>query len=259
MVEETVTIKLLPEFVEVDVDFLFRNEGEAQTVSMSFPDQSSNEDLAPALKAFRSSVDGRRVRVQRRYSKAAEMVLWTKRVAFGKKQNRRVRVSYQCSYTIDNTGYHFVNYIFTTGASWMGSIGKCTINLDWQRKPAMCSKPEIVLDYRAKSNGWRYSGTARRTITLRDYEPHDDLQLRLYPGFWNFRINGVPISQQVAGGEHDIVRGKGHDPLVSLQSLPQFFGGIVGGHWADWGINGRQNSEARSESRIRPCCSKASP
>ncbi|HVT10833.1 MAG TPA: hypothetical protein VHE55_01090 [Fimbriimonadaceae bacterium] len=148
MVSEVVRVTIHRQTADVVCDFVFRNAGSACDVRMGFPDYSGNRMPGDANKSvfmsFKSTVDGKRVDTTLEPAKAPEdadfnakgwnSAFQVKSVHFGKGQTRRVRDSYQVR--LGTVAIHgevpgkgepaerIFSYIFSTGGSWHGSIGR---------------------------------------------------------------------------------------------------------------------------------------
>jgi hypothetical protein len=99
MVSEDIRIWLDDEKSRVQVDFVFKNHGPRQTVTMGFPDQGDNVAL-PTMEKVWSIVDGvKSIFTFRDRTKRTEddpnpdvvEGVWTKRVPFAKGESKRVR------------------------------------------------------------------------------------------------------------------------------------------------------------------------
>jgi hypothetical protein len=180
MVSETVKARIAPERVEVDCEFLMKNEGAADTVLVGFPDgaigpyRGGGEEYE--IERFRSWVDGKEV-VCRRLPDADGIhslvgSWWTKRVVFPAGALRRIRNSYAVApawhpvapeaETDSIAGHRYFRYILWTGASWKGTIGSASITatvsgipLEWVT--GTCPQ--------AQRNGCTFRWT------MRDFEP----------------------------------------------------------------------------------------
>jgi hypothetical protein len=226
MESENIHIGLGDTRAQVDVTFVFKNYGRAQSVQMGFPEEySENADLA--LENFRTWVDGVRVRarrVVRSYEPPNERTAhWVKTVHFGAGQTRRVRVSYQAWYSGDVSGRSWFTYILKTGGTWRGTIGECRITVDWT-KMNRGSRPEFELrDGQGREVEWKPIGFRRRQAVLRDFSPKEDLWLSMVEGFWSFSIDGNRVSNKDFGDAY-VVLGEPSDPLIRVTRLGSFFG-----------------------------------
>jgi len=137
LVREKVHARLTWEGAKVRCEFVFRNEGPATTVKMGFPERASGDvrpTEEPALKNFRSWVDGREVRtrfVVEKPVRELEYSAWhVKEVSFAANQERKVVNEYAAPLGEDSMGGRFFTYILTTGSSWKGKIGAAEIIVD---------------------------------------------------------------------------------------------------------------------------------
>src|ERR1044072_1280107 len=228
---------------EVDVTFVFRNEGPATTVTMAFPEEYQSR-MGASLDRFRTWVDGVRTTASRKITKKTDnedfdsegRAVWLKRVTFRRGQQRRVRVAYDGSYYGNTSGDLGLQYILKSGASWKGSIGECKITVDYTKLRKM-SHPFFELT----AAKWTTLRRGVSSATLINYEPREDLYVDLIPGYWNFAINGIALNPRKARGFSGTpyTAGKPSDPRIRTDSVDQFFGGWVKDHnadlvWRDW-------------------------
>lgn len=168
MVSERVVIDGRRLSFRTTADFVFRNHGRAQWVSMGFPDFSGG-DVARGLKDpstlenFRTWVDGRRVRARfyrvssRAYGES--LGLWTKRVWFGAGQTRRVRVRYfSGSGGGSSNGDQWVSYNFT-GGNWRGKVRESVLEVRFPAEGHYAFKTDDVT--------FKSSDKDRPTVTRR--------------------------------------------------------------------------------------------
>lgn len=233
MVSEDLKIQLHKTVApKVSVDFVFRNEGPATTVTMAFPEDYQMRE-GKSLGAFRTWVDGKVAKAVRKivkkgppqsdpdYGDALGKAVWLKDVAFAANQTRRIRVTYDAYYSGNTIGDLSLQYTLTTGASWKGPIGACKITVDWSALRTI-SAPFFELP----GAQWQYSGDKEMTTTLRNWEPNNELKLALVPGFWNFTVNGNPIDPVESHWDllPPYVAGNPADPMVASESIGAFFG-----------------------------------
>jgi hypothetical protein len=146
MVSETVKARVGPDLVRVDCQFVFKNDGPADTVLIGFPDGASGPYMGGGeeyeIESFRSWVDEVEVECQRVPDadgvRAAVGSWWTKRVVFPVGAVRRIRNRYEVSPSWHPMGlgaedsdstdaYRAFRYVLWTGASWKGTIGTVEI------------------------------------------------------------------------------------------------------------------------------------
>jgi len=145
MVSETVKARVGPGIVEVDCEFVMRNEGATDTVLIGFPDGAMGPYTGGGeeyeIEGFRSWVDGEEAICERLPDADPGHSLvgswWTKRVVFPAGAVRRIRNHYAVSPSwhpmapeteADSiAGHRFFRYILWTGASWKGAIGSASI------------------------------------------------------------------------------------------------------------------------------------
>lgn len=165
----------------VRCEFVFKNEGPAITLQMGFPEigGGSDEDsfAASQMLSFKSWVDGvptatRYVRERKGYG---DYSAWhVKNVHFNPGQTVRVTDEYVTPYH-DQSPQLLFNYILRSGSSWKGKIGKAKITVDTSA---------VTQDFEHCSvwpSGYRHNAH-RYTWVLRDFEPREDICIRLIDG-----------------------------------------------------------------------------
>ncbi len=133
MTAEHVLITMYDDYYTVAAKFWLKNEGKEKTVPIGFP-----EHLGELLD-FCSYVNGKKVDIAK-YSDNSEDLLdydaswYVKQVHFSDGQTNITQITYRSIYGIVNTGFYFgmdgsLPYVYGTGKSWKGSIGKITIDV----------------------------------------------------------------------------------------------------------------------------------
>lgn len=151
MVREKVAMILGPKDYEVNVDFVFTNDGPATSVKMGFPESGSG-DVRQLKKsqmlAFHTWVDGIKtaanwVPVKRNEEDQYE-AHWVKDVKFGKGQTHKIRVSYRSAYggSATNGLRTFVGYHFT-GANWKGKVDESALTVTLRRPGSFVTAGQI--------------------------------------------------------------------------------------------------------------------
>ena len=239
MVSEDIDIDFGKDSAKISVDFVFKNHGPAQTVTMAFPDRGYSIQT-PTIEGIKSWVDGKAVKMAYRdLTKEGEAEwlshgVWVKDVAFAKGSTKRVKVSY----TVPHGGSIMLDkgctYILKTGATWYGPIERTTIDVDW--KSAGLSHPPAFLENRSTeaeqrlsaSDRWRINGT-HGTATYRNFTPDFDVTLHATQGFWNFTLNGGYVPYR-----HSQFRtlGTPDDLLVPVSELGNLFSASDHDKWA---------------------------
>jgi len=231
MVSENIDIRLGDETSRVHVDFVFKNHGGKQTVTMAFPDQGYNSNV-PNIKDFKSWVDGAPTKVAfknltvKEDEEYEQKGVWTKRVLFGAGQTRKVRVTY----TAPNGGSTLkdadCDYILTTGATWFGKIQEARVTVDWSTVKKL--QAPIIWEVRKRgsdwlsspvNSNWRVQGKSA-TGVYKNFIPDFDLSFDMMPGFWNFFINGEPVR---FAGNPKYPMGDPRDILFPVDLLGDFF------------------------------------
>lgn len=249
MEREDVRITMLDEKVKVHATFWFRNRGPARTVRMGFPDETrpDGEMTRGPVYGFRSKVNGRQVRVTHRRLRPGHRPdwdldvyrgAWVKTVRFPRNGTRKVEVWYSADHGYAGEGWAFDTYVFRTGATWRGTIGRIATTVDWSKMRTR-SRPLVRLTGPAKGARWTYPTAHSAHLEVRNVEPKFDLDLTTIGGFWNFRINGRRLEQNL-GLPVDfvgrVVTGPPRDLRISADGLGRIFGRYLenkGGN-TDW-------------------------
>lgn len=137
MDSEHVAITLYDDYYTIDAKFYLTNNGDEQTVEIGFPENINTGHGTFPLSSFETFVDGRKTKAQRFNSIDSgfyDSFWYVKKVHFAKEQTVETRVKYKCDYggTSWNLyfGYsEFLTYVYGTGKSWKGAIGKITVDV----------------------------------------------------------------------------------------------------------------------------------
>ncbi len=138
MTSEHVLITMYDDYYTVDAKFWFKNEGNEKTISIGFPENNLERfDKREEFEDFTTYVDNKKVDVKKYENpeNSLSKLFWhVKQVYFGKGQVRQTRVKYKCNYGIIASGLYFgidgfLYYVYGTGKSWKGSIGKITVDV----------------------------------------------------------------------------------------------------------------------------------
>lgn len=220
MVDEVIHLKIGRDFMTADCRFTFKNEGNAASVRIGFPDHDSDNYLDPKkgiqsiYSSFKSYVDGKPMKTK--LIDASEDMGWqVKTVKFGKGQTRRIRNVYSVELgKLALSGKWSSNreprglcgqYILSTGRSWKGNIGSTKIIVDFEKSSLVKTPIQVqsLLAHDLASNAARWeknrglvmwAGFAppkvqgrRLTFERKNWEPNkdgdDDLFLKfgIYP------------------------------------------------------------------------------
>jgi len=136
MVKETVRVDLYPDYYDVTADFLFKNDGQAVTVTMGFPEGGAGDvDVTPyvdrtAFQNFHTWVDDQEVNATRQATieEDSYQAYWVKAVSFTAGQQRRVRVAYRSKPGDSVATKRFAVYNFT-GGNWKDKVDESTLIL----------------------------------------------------------------------------------------------------------------------------------
>jgi hypothetical protein len=232
MEREDVRITMLDEKVKVHATFWFRNRGAARSVRMGFPDETRlfHDTKRGVLYGFRSTVDGEPVRVARQQVKRghhpgwdvdAYRSAWVKTVRFPRNGARKVEVWYSAHHGYAGSGWAFDTYVFRTGATWRGTIGRIATTVDWSKMRTR-SRPMLTLTAPTRGARWTYPTAHSAHLEVRNVEPKFDLDLTTIDGFWNFRLNGRRLEQNL--GLEKSISGPPQDLRVSAESFGYLFG-----------------------------------
>lgn len=138
MTSEHVFITMYDEYYTVDAKFWFKNEGNEKTISIGFPENNCVRfGKREEFEDFKTYVDDKKVEVKKYLNPENDMfeLSWhVKQVHFDKGQVLQTRVQYKCHYGTSASGLYFGNdgffsYVYGTGKSWKGSIGKITVDI----------------------------------------------------------------------------------------------------------------------------------
>jgi hypothetical protein len=234
MVEEDISIKLLPEFAEVEVDFLFKNHGPATTVTMGFPEEHAVLGDS-GMRKFRSWVDGREVKTRRQMTLVDKEFdhwksVWLKEVEFDEGQTKRVRVTYEGRYGGNTGGQLGLSYVMRTGSTWKSPIERCRISVDWSSWDLGPPIIEFVSErLREGINGTKPSRHSFEA-ELHDFTPDFDLHISFATAFWNFEIDRKRVSTD--GYFRQPVDRR--DPIVYSETVGIFFGAEGEEDWESW-------------------------
>ena len=142
MREEEIIITLQEDYYEVTVNFVFYNEGPEEEVLMAFPVESTyqpfegNKEWA-VVRDFQTFINGNlvtefetRETIERRgeceYDYLTHTIWYIRNVTFPANQITNTTVTYKVPY--NNFGFfYYAGYIYGTGRSWKGPIGKMTV------------------------------------------------------------------------------------------------------------------------------------
>lgn len=252
LVAEDLRILLGDDVSRVKVTFTFKNKGEATNVTMAFPEQGRGDVSEPSIERFASWVDGTKAKVAYKTLTPESQGdtykgVWLKSVKFQKGQTRKVLVEYTVRNYGSVAGDKGVTYILHTGATWKDDIDDLKITIDWtgvreHSKPEIQTvriKDEFGYETSPTTLPWRAPSARIRTLALKDVEPDFDLDLRMIGGFWNFSLNGRPISFacMIQNFSPSKPFREGLDVLFPVDSLPAFFGRPEGVYdWIGYGL-----------------------
>lgn len=243
--------------IHVKVFFSFKNNGPATTVEMAFPFEDTQYSQSESFLNFVTTIDSVRVQVKKvsipivsnffksygfdeQYKEFARPFAYVKSVHFEKNQTRHVLVEYDSAYGAAGGGWNLNEYILRTGATWAGTIGQCSITVDWTQSNEY-SRPSLQFVRKDQSrfdNEWIFLSARKATTEFRNFEPEFDLDLTTIPGFFHFTLNGEPmgLDSGIAGAAGPVITGSPSDPLIASYGLEAFF--WDGNYVADYFIPG---------------------
>ena len=197
MVRERVDAKLGWEYAKVRCEFVFKNEGQATTVKIGFPERASGDVSAHSysdLLGFKSWVDGKLI--ETKHIKSSEKTeqeynTWhVKDVPFEAGQTRIIVDEYRARYGGISDGSRFFSYILETGANWKGSIGDALITVD-------ASEISSYWIVRASSEKYAENITRKDDVfiwRIRNFEPTEDIGVGMDRRY-KLSLDGRPLYQ----------------------------------------------------------------
>ncbi len=144
MVRERVQMDVYAGYFDVDVHFLFKNDGPKTTVQMGFPESGGGDINSgeyshhTGFLSFHTWVDDQPVTAKRLPASAPECeyrTFWVKTVPFAAGQSRTVRVQYSSPTFDESTGEEFINYDFT-GGNWKGAVDESLLEISFHQPGA---------------------------------------------------------------------------------------------------------------------------
>lgn len=233
MEREKVQIGLTDQTLRVHATFWFLNQGPATSVRMGFPDETKDDGRATQapIRHFRSKVDGRPVQVfhealspglDRNAGLQIYRSAWVKTVSFTRGGSRRVEVWYDAVRGDESEGTTDT-YVFKTGATWRGTIGRIEAIVDWGGSKRM-SRPSLRLTGPAPGARWTTLGPHAARLVLSDVKPRFDLDLGSVEGFWAFRLNGRWLRPTTAMDDSGpVIEGRPNDIRIAVDGLGTLF------------------------------------
>ena len=205
MLDEHSDVRMISAKISADVhigdtkvrcEYLLKNEGKAQTVTLGFPDMPGEGDIGPGpyhLREFRSWVDGKRLAVKLQTSaheKGKSFDRWyVRRVWLGPGQTRTIVNTYIQPNGDTTDGSRGFPYTIWTAGSWKGPIGKLDITARW-REPYLWNQtprseeypPQVSEGGRELKWSWAKLEPTRKHVR--------GLSLNFYPAWRQAMVNG---------------------------------------------------------------------
>lgn len=136
MKEETIVINLQKSYYEVTVDFTFYNPGKTVELDVGFPFFSSGIQGKGEIWDYKCWTN----EVEVEFAKISMAKEWrnqtgleyanVRSIRFPQKQNTRTRVQYKSKYGVSAPSFAVANYLYGTGLSWSGKIGKIRLVIE---------------------------------------------------------------------------------------------------------------------------------
>ncbi|MDF2545271.1 MAG: hypothetical protein K0R93_169 [Anaerosolibacter sp.] len=177
MLSEKIDIEVQGDYSLVRCEFLFRNTGEKETITVGFPAYGTLPPLEhraafeddEKLYDFQTYVDGQEVKtvikegLKEEGNNQGSMYyanwhVWE--MTFDKGQERRVINTYRIKNAYDSIGGKTIKYILDTGATWKNKIGYGKVNVHFDQK--MDPQNWSIIDYQG-------------------YENHPNVKVKVYP------------------------------------------------------------------------------
>ena len=202
MVSAVITADVYANESHVRCEYLLKNEGNGQMVTLGFPDMPGRYpgDVIPKahLEDFHSWVDGERLAVKLHTSaheNGKSFDRWyVRRVWFDAGQTRTIVNTYIQPNGEDSMGGRWFPYTIWPAGSWKGPIGKLDITARWQepylwelRKPANGSsmEPHHQVSPGRRTLAWSWTNVEPRR------EHIGRLHLYFTPGWRRVGVNGI--------------------------------------------------------------------
>jgi len=184
MQEEEINITLYNDYYEVDVTFCFYNEGISEDILLGFPvrtvimDYPSDKEWAK-LHDFKTYINGillPEYTIKEESIKENFYITTTKwflrKVTFPAKSHTISRITYKAPYNNFSFFYN-AGYIYGTGRSWKGPIGKMTVNIN--------HGDEILIDYLSFRKGdqvkFIWEGNGKYKYVMENFKPEIDSRI----------------------------------------------------------------------------------
>jgi hypothetical protein len=218
LVREWVKVDVYPDYYEVAVQFVFRNDGPATTVQMGFPERGAGDINAQRLtretgfRHFRTWVDGTVVTAERLPAAIPDedttyRTFWVKTVAFAQGQTRTVRVEYRSPIHADSMGDRWASYDFT-GGNWAGSVDESSLRVIMHLPGAYLINPGMPMTQQKNQFSTRWTNWQAETGFTIGFLPTraDAYAVRTIPD--------APFTGFARYRHMLVMPGKGEDPIA---------------------------------------------
>lgn len=206
MVSANVSADIYATESRVCCEYLLKNEGEGQWVTLGFPDIAECPRMladGSHLRNFCSWADGKRLQ-SKLYSRPFKSLekpgrWYVRRVWFAHGQSRKIVNSYIQPNGRFADGLSRFFYLIRTAGSWKGRVGTVNINVQW-REPYLW-KLDVPIAPEGEEEQWprRYASASERTLswTWSNWEPAEYrwsidniLLVDFSPGWSNTKLDG---------------------------------------------------------------------
>ena len=195
MLEEVINITLYKEYYEVTVEFDFYNEGAQEVILLGFPIKATYQPIADErelakLYNFESYINGillpeytvREESTEDRFY-ITTTTWFLREVVFPANSHTYSRVTYRAPY--NHAGFFkSAGYIYGTGRSWKGNIGRMTIFVNHE--------DDIIIDGVSFRNGhspnFTWVGNGKYQYVMENFNPELDSSIHI--GITPFDIYG---------------------------------------------------------------------
>ena len=213
MKEETILINLLPKYYEVTVDFTFYNQGETIELDVGFPFFSEGIEGKGEIWDYKCWTNN----IETEFKKTPITKEWqeptgleyanVRNIQFPKESKTKTRVYYKAKYGASAPSFAIANYLYGTGLSWKGKIGK--INLIIENNDINSIFWNVSMNEKSIKNNLIKTQDNRFEIVFENIEPENynstfeielgdvlnDVGPRVFPAYFQFNKKIVDKSE----------------------------------------------------------------